>query len=78
MSKGIAIIFMILGHSIQISYGNSDGFFDNIVFTYAFRPQDNLLGKVLKETQVNEEDAVCLGLYHLRAVLSLRKKDKRI
>ncbi len=53
-------------------------FFDNIVFTYAFRPQDNLLGKVLKETQVNEEDAVCLGLYHLRAVLPLRKKDKRI
>ena len=53
-------------------------FFDNIVFTYAFRPEDNLLRKVLSETQVNEEDAVCLGLYRLRMVLPLRKKDKRI
>ena len=43
-------------------------FFDNIAFTYVSRPKDNLLGRVLKETQVNEEDAVCLGLYHLRTV----------
>nr|WP_302141911.1 hypothetical protein [uncultured Schaedlerella sp.] len=43
-------------------------FFDNIVFTYASKPKDNQLGRVLKETSVNEEDAVCLGLYHLRKV----------
>ncbi|HBA50114.1 MAG TPA: hypothetical protein DCZ91_20440 [Lachnospiraceae bacterium] len=43
-------------------------FFDNVAFTYTSRPGDNLLGRVLEETQVNEEDAVCLGLYHLRKV----------
>lgn len=53
-------------------------FFDNLVFTFASRPKDNLLGKVLEETQVNEEDAVCMGLYRLRNVPALRKRDKRI
>lgn len=43
-------------------------FFDNIVFTYTDRPKDNLLGRILAETDVNEEDAACLALYHLRAV----------
>lgn len=46
-------------------------FFDNIVFTYTTQPKDNQLGKALKETQVNEEDAVCLGLYRLRTVPAL-------
>lgn len=48
-------------------------FFDNLTFTFASHPKDNLLGKVLEKTQVNEEDAVCLGLYHLRTVPALRK-----
>lgn len=43
-------------------------FSDKVVFTYTERPRDNLLGRALKETGVNEEDAVCLGLYHLRRV----------
>lgn len=43
-------------------------FFDNIVFTYAERPKDNLLKRFLDETNVNEEDAACLALYHLRYV----------
>lgn len=56
-------------------------FFDSIAFTYAFRPKDNMLGRVLEETQVNEEEAVCLGLYRLRKVSAQAapgKRDKRI
>lgn len=49
-----------------------DKFFDQIVFTYTNRPKDNLLGRVLRETEINEEDAVCLALYHLRAVPKLK------
>lgn len=52
-------------------------FFDNIAFTYASRPKDNLLAKVLEETQINEEDAVCLGLYRLRKVSAHAAPDKR-
>ena len=47
-------------------------FFDNIVFTYTDKPEDNLLGLYLKETDVNEEDAACLALYHLRSVPKAR------
>lgn len=43
-------------------------FFDNIVFTYTESPKDNLLKRFLDETNVNEEDAACLALYHLRYV----------
>lgn len=43
-------------------------FFDNIVFTYTCTPADNQLQKFLDETEVNETDAVCLALYHLREV----------
>ncbi len=43
-------------------------FFDNIVFTYVDEPSDNQLGRYLRETEVNEEDAACLALYHLRYV----------
>lgn len=49
-------------------------FFDNIAFTYVSRPGENLLGRLLEETQVDEEDAACLGLYHLRTVPKLRKR----
>lgn len=43
-------------------------FFDNIVFTYTDVPEDNLLGRYLRETEVDAEDAACLALYHLRCV----------
>lgn len=45
-----------------------DKFFDNIVFTYTSKPKENLLGRILEETGVDEKDAVCLALYHLRYV----------
>ena len=48
-------------------------FFDNIVFTYTDKPIDNLLGKYLRETDVNEEDAACLALYHLRTIPEVRR-----
>lgn len=43
-------------------------FSDKIVFTYTDSPKDNLLGRLLRETVVGEEEAVCLGLYRLRKV----------
>lgn len=43
-------------------------FFDNIVFTNTDTPEENKLGRYIRETDVNEEDAVCLALYHLRHV----------
>lgn len=43
-------------------------FFDNIVFTFTSRPKENLLHRILAETNVDEEDAACLALYHLRCV----------
>ncbi|WP_026496488.1 hypothetical protein [Butyrivibrio sp. WCD3002] len=43
-------------------------FFDNIVFTFTDKPADNLLQRYLDETDINEDDAACLALYHLRYV----------
>lgn len=43
-------------------------FSDRVVFTYTDKPRDNQLGRALRETDINEEDAVCLGLYHLRTI----------
>lgn len=51
-------------------YYSFEKFFDNIVFTYTSFPKYNLLGRVLDETSVNEQDTVCLALYHLREVLA--------
>ncbi len=48
-------------------------FFENIVFTYTDKPEDNLLGTYLRETDVNEEDAACLALYHLRSIPKVRR-----
>lgn len=45
-----------------------DRFFDNIVFTYVSVPDENLLGRILNETDITENEAVCLALYHLREV----------
>lgn len=47
-------------------------FSDKIVFTYTDKPKDNQLGKVLRETRIREEEAVCLGLYRLRRVPGLK------
>lgn len=56
-------------------YYSFEKFFDNIVFTYTTFPKDNLLGRILDETPVNEQDAICLALYHLRTVLELDEKN---
>lgn len=56
------------------SYYSFYKFSDRVVFTYTDKPKDNQLGKALRETDINEKDAVCLGLYHLRAVPE--KEDK--
>lgn len=48
-------------------------FSDRVVFTYTDNPADNLLGRLLRETVVGEEEAVCLGLYRLRKVLVREK-----
>lgn len=46
-------------------------FFENAVFTYTTIPKDNLLGRILNETDINEVEAVCLALYHLREIPSI-------
>lgn len=43
-------------------------FYENIVFTYDNRPEDNLLGDLLEEGLIDEKEAVCLGLFGLRKV----------
>lgn len=56
-----------------------DKFFDNIVFIYKSRPLDNLLYRIIKETSINKEEAVCLGFYCLRRVPVINeqyRKDK--
>lgn len=54
-------------------YYSFDKFFDNIIFTFLDTPEENLLGRILRETEVNEEEAVCLALYHLRRVPSIKE-----
>lgn len=44
-------------------------FYDHIFFTYTDYPKDNLLGRVLKETDISEKEAVCLALYNFRKVI---------
>lgn len=51
-------------------------FSDRIVFTYTDRPKENQLGRVLRETRITEEEAVCLGLYRLRRVPALRDRQE--
>ena len=43
-------------------------FSDKILFTYTDKPKGNELGRLLRETEIDEEEAVCLGLYRLRSV----------
>ena len=56
------------------NYYSFHKFSDRVVFTYTDNPRDNQLGRVLRETQVDEEEAVCLGLYHLRTIPSKKMR----
>ncbi|MCI9546459.1 MAG: hypothetical protein HFH60_07230 [Lachnospiraceae bacterium] len=56
------------------NYYSFHKFSDRVVFTYTDNPRDNQLGRVLRETQVDEEEAVCLGLYHLRSIPSKKMR----
>lgn len=39
---------------------------DNIAFTFLDQCPYNLMGRILRETDITEEEAVCLGVYWLR------------
>ena len=39
---------------------------NNIVFTYIDKTENNLLGRFLRETDINADDVVCLAFYNLR------------
>ena len=39
---------------------------DNIAFTFLKHCHYNLMGRILDETDITEEEAVCLGVYWLR------------
>lgn len=43
-------------------------FYKNLIFTYVRTNKDNLLERFLNETEINEEDVVCLALYNLRKI----------
>ena len=45
-----------------------DKFYRNLIFTYVRTNRDNLLERFLSETEINEQDAVCLALYNLREI----------
>lgn len=49
---------------------------DKLVFTYTDCPVGNCLGRVMRETEITEEEAVCLGLYRLKEVPA-RDRRKR-
>lgn len=69
---GRIVLKQISANKIDLLYDyySFDKFFENIVFTITAKPEENLLGRILEETEVNEQDAVCLALYHLRCVPS--------
>lgn len=41
----------------------------NLFFTFTDRTKDNMLGKFIRETEINEKDAVCLAIYNFRKVV---------
>lgn len=41
----------------------------NLFFTFTDRTKDNLLGKFIRETEINEKDAVCLAIFNFRKVV---------
>lgn len=63
--------------SLLYDYYCFEEYLDNVVFTYIDRPKDNLLGRLLRETDIDEEEAVCLGCYCLRSVprSGIERKD---
>ena len=48
-------------------------FFKNLIFTYIRTTSDNLLGRIMDETDIDEEDVVCLALYNLRTIPGKKK-----
>lgn len=70
--KGIAVILMLLGHSIQISYGESDAFFDNIVFKmiYSFHmPLFIMVSGYLFEKSIEKKNVKLLIFERCHSVL---------
>lgn len=41
----------------------------NLFFTFTDRTKNNLLGKFIRETEINEKDAVCLAIFNFRKVV---------
>lgn len=40
----------------------------NLFFTFTDKTKDNLLGRFIRETEINEKDAVCLAIYNFRII----------
>lgn len=55
-----------------------DRFFVNLFFTYVRLPKDNLMERFLKETEINEEDVVCLCLYNFRGIPTENVVNKNV
>lgn len=55
-----------------------DKFFINLFFTYVRTPKDNLIERFLTETDINEEDVVCLCLYNFRKIPTRNMVDKNV
>lgn len=43
-------------------------FFKNIFWTYTDHTKNNLLGRFIRETDIDAKDAVCLAIYNLRNI----------
>lgn len=43
-------------------------FYKNIFWTYVDKTPNNLLGRFMRETDINAEDVVCLAIYNLRQI----------
>ena len=41
---------------------------DNIVFTFFRDCHDNMIYRLLRETDINEKEIVCLGIYNFRQI----------
>lgn len=45
-----------------------DKFYKNIFWTYTDNAKNNLLGRFMRETDINAEDVVCLAIYNFRCI----------
>lgn len=43
-------------------------FYKNLFWTYTDKTRNNLLGRFIRETEINAEDVVCLAIYNLRQI----------